>query len=158
MLELGVKTLSDFSIERKRGVLIVSVFAFLAGLPSAMSMKVFNNQDWVWGLGLIISGFFYSVAFWKTGRGRFFDKVDPSAAGKLFRGWVNVCVGYLVPILFVVILSWWFFMAITTYDPDFWWHPVREFSVGTCVVQWLVLIALLIVLWKKVLVKRMHIL
>ena len=32
------------------------------GLPSAVSLQVFENQDWVWGLALMISGLFIAVA------------------------------------------------------------------------------------------------
>ena len=29
------------------------------------------------------------------------------------------------------------------YDPQYWWHPFRTFSIGTCVFQWGALITLL---------------
>ena len=35
-------------------------------------------------------------------------------------------------------------MAATRYDPEFWCHPVRDFSVGTCIVQRVILLAALV--------------
>lgn len=154
MLELGVKTLADFSIDRARGVVIVSGAAFLFGLPSAASMKIFNNQDWVWGLGLIISGLLFSVAFWAAGWKKFFGGPSARSRGRWFWIWAGLCVGFLVPLMALGIVGWWFFMAATEYDPARWWHPWREFSVGTCVAQWAVLTALLLGLWFGVLRKR----
>jgi NSS family neurotransmitter:Na+ symporter len=157
MLELGVKTLADFSIGRSKGVVIVTVAAFVFGLPSAASMKIFNNQDWVWGLGLILSGLLFSVAFWKAGWKRFFGAQSGGAGGKRwFWIWAGLCVGFLVPIMFLGIVGWWFFMAVTEYDPGRWWHPWREYSVGTCLVQWALLLAALLGLWFGVLRKRME--
>ena len=40
--------------------------------------------------------------------------------------------------------SWWMYQAATVYDPEGWWNPVRTFSVGTCLVQWGVALALLL--------------
>ena len=54
--------------------------------------------------------------------------------------WFSVCVTFLIPLEFVVMLGWWFTQAIQSFDPDHWWKPIRVFSVGTCVVQWAVVI------------------
>ena len=34
----------------------------LFGIPSALRLSVFQNQDWVWGVGLMLSGFFFAFA------------------------------------------------------------------------------------------------
>jgi hypothetical protein len=43
-------------------------------------------------------------------------------------------------------IVWWFTQAILHYDPEFWWHPFRTFSIGTCIFQWGALIILLLAL------------
>ena len=32
----------------------------------------------------------------------------------------------------------------SVYDPDGWWNPLRVYSVGTCVVQWGIALAVLL--------------
>ena len=62
MVELGVRTLMDLGHRRSRAVGLTLVAGFLLGLPSALdvggldSLTILQNQDWVWGVGLIVSG------------------------------------------------------------------------------------------------------
>ena len=49
----------------------------------------------------------------------------------------------IVPIQFVVMFGWWMYQAVAVYDPVLWWNPVRMYSLGTCLLQWGVAIALL---------------
>lgn len=37
------------------------------GLPSALSPAIFLNQDWVWGIGLTVSGGFFAFAALRIG-------------------------------------------------------------------------------------------
>ncbi|MBW2261974.1 MAG: sodium-dependent transporter [Deltaproteobacteria bacterium] len=137
MMELGVRTLGDQGIGRDRATWITAAFGLAVGLPSALSMPVFNNQDWVWGIGLLVTGFLISLGVIKSGLGRFLDEtVGPPGRRPLVRIWIGASIGGIIPLTFVVLLGWWFYKAITEYDPELWWNPLREFSVGTCVVQW----------------------
>ncbi len=47
------------------------MIAAIFGLPSALSYSFFQNQDWVWGLGLILSGSFFTFAVWYYGIKKF---------------------------------------------------------------------------------------
>jgi hypothetical protein len=58
----------------------------------------------------------------------------------------NFAVKVLIPIEFLAMIGWWFTQAILVYDPRYWWHPLRTFSVGTCLMQWGALIVLLLLL------------
>lgn len=137
MMELGVRTLGDAGIARRRATWITAGFGLAAGLPSALSMKVFNNQDWVWGVGLLLTGFLISLGVVVGGLRRFLDEtVGHGPAHLPVKIWLAACLAGLIPLMFVMLLGWWFTRAITQYDPHFWWHPLREFSVGTCAVQW----------------------
>lgn len=146
MFELGTRIIMDFGINRKKGILIIGGASFLFGLPSAVNPTFFQNQDWVWSLGLLLSGLFFAVTIINYGVERFrIEMVDHEdndfKLGKIF----TLTVKILIPIEFTAMMVWWFTQAITQYDPEFWWHPFRTFSIGTCILQWGVLIALLVI-------------
>jgi SNF family Na+-dependent transporter len=68
MIELATRVLEDGGIRRGRAVSIVGSFGFLLGIPSALSMAFFDNQDFVWGVGLMLSGFFFAFAVTASAR------------------------------------------------------------------------------------------
>jgi neurotransmitter:Na+ symporter, NSS family len=143
-LELCARMVMDLGLRRERAVPLVGALTFLLGLPSAWSLDFFNNQDWVWGLGLMVSGFFVAFAVIKFGAGAFRDRlINPDEPRPLGR-WFVYAIAVLIPVEFVALLAWWFYQAATVYDPAGWWNPFHTLSVGTCVFQWGILIALLL--------------
>ena len=62
MIELATRVLMDGGMARAAAVRLVAGAAVVCGIPSAVSLAVFENQDWVWGLALMISGLFVSMA------------------------------------------------------------------------------------------------
>jgi NSS family neurotransmitter:Na+ symporter len=155
MVELGVRTLADLGIGRKRAVLIIGVAGFVLGLPSAVHMAFFKNQDWVWGLGLLISGALFALGTIRFGVGRLRREINREVlAGRLGR-WFDLLVFGLIPAAFVAMLGWWFYQA-ANWDPEGWLNPLARFSVGTCLVQWGGALILLIV-FNGWLVKRTRI-
>ncbi len=144
MIELAVRILMDGGLPRQTAVRLVAGTAIVCGIPSAVSLGILDNQDWVWGLGLMISGLFISLAATRYGQTRFREEllnVDRRhvRVGRVYE-WV---LKYLVPVQFVIMFGWWMYQAVTIYDPDGWWNPFRTFSVGTCVLQWGVALMLL---------------
>lgn len=144
MVELGTRVLIDAGADRARAVRLVVGAAVVCGAPSAVSMAVFENQDWVWGLALMVSGLFIAVAAIRYGVDGFRDDfVNTHAggrrAGRLW-GWI---LKYLVPVEFAAMFGWWMYQAAAVYDPEGWWNPLRVYSVGTCVMQWGVALAVL---------------
>jgi NSS family neurotransmitter:Na+ symporter len=135
MMELGVRTLGDHGIARARATWLTAAFGLVVGLPSALSMPVFDNQDWVWGVGLLVTGVLISAGVIIHGVPRFLDETVGTGRTAV-RIWIGACLGGLIPVVFVALLGWWFWKAVTEYDPDHWWNPLRQFSVGTCIVQW----------------------
>ena len=138
------RVLMDGGVPRRLAVRLVAGAAIVCGAPSAVSLAVFENQDWVWGLALMISGLFIAVAATRYGQTRFRTElinVDPRhvQAGRVYE-WV---LKYLVPAEFVVMFGWWMYQAVAVLDPDGWWHPIRMYSVGTCLLQWGVALVLL---------------
>jgi len=147
MIELAVRVFVDLGVRRGRAILLVSTTGFLLGIPSALSLDFFNNQDWVWGIGLMVSGGFISFAIIKHGVDRFRrDAVNSEGTDVLVGKWYNFLIVVLVPVQVLVLVVWWFWLSITEYDPAGWWDPFNTYSVGTCLIQWGAIVALFILL------------
>lgn len=146
MVELAARTLVDHGLERKRAVTITGLVGFLLGLPSALDLEVLGNQDFVWGVALMISGLFVAVlakdAGLETVRNRLANREDEWDPGKV---WVTI-LRVVVPTLAVVLLGWWLYLSATAYAPDTWWNPLDTYSVATCLMQWGVAIGVLLAL------------
>jgi NSS family neurotransmitter:Na+ symporter len=154
MIELAVKTFSDMGMDRKRAIFMVTTMGFLFGVPSALSMNFFENQDWVWGIGLMISGGFISFAVIKHGVDRFRQQAINGEGSDVKIGkYYNVIISWLVPIQVMVLIVWWFYLAIADFDRDGWWNPLNTYSVGTCLLQWGV-VMLLFIVFNKWMVRR----
>ena len=151
MIELGTRIMMDFGLTRRKGIVIVGSVSFLLGLPSALSLTFFQNQDWVWGVGLLLSGFFFAITIIRYGVEKFRLEMIDSPDNDIRLGRVfNFTISILIPVEFVMLISWWFAQVILKFDPHFWWHPFRPFSIGTCLLQWGVLIVILILLNRKI--------
>jgi NSS family neurotransmitter:Na+ symporter len=136
MIELATRILMDGGMARKPAVRAVTAGVIVLGLPSAMSLEILQNQDWVWGVGLMISGLFISLLVTMYGSRRFIDEhvnipVGGVRVGPLF----ELTLKYLIPLEFVVMFGWWMYQAAAG-DPAGWWDPMSPFSVGTCIAQW----------------------
>lgn len=135
MLELATRVLIDAGVPRKKAILWVGGAGLVFGAPSALKMEIFQNQDWVWGVGLMVSGLFFSLAARKFGLERLRQEVVNDAEScdlPVGRWWVFL-VGVLVPVEAVVLLVWW----LRDLGPG-WWQPFATFSVGTVLLQWAV--------------------
>ena len=145
MIELATRILMDTGIPRGRAVVWVVGAVIVCGAPSAVSMTVFENQDWVWSLALMISGLFVALGTTRYGTTRFRDTLVnvPGNDLRLGRGYDWV-LRYLIPVEFACMFGWWIYQGVTVIDPGGWWHPARVTSLGTCLLQWGVALALLV--------------
>lgn len=135
MIELATRIFMDGGMSRHRALLFVATGGFLLGVPSAMSLEFFANQDTVWGIGLMVSGFLFAVAVRRFDVARFRrELIEPAANDIPIGRWFDVLVKYVIPLEFVVLVSWWLYQA-TISEPD-WWNPFAVFSLGTCLFQW----------------------
>ncbi len=145
MVELSSRVLMDLGIQRRAAVLVVTGTGFVLGIPSAVNLGFFQNQDWAWGLGLMVSGLFVALAVTRYGPARFRrDALAPAESRLLGRGfdlWVLVAI----PAQFLVMIGWWFQQSVS-WDPEGWWNPLGTFTVGTCVLQWAVALAAFVAL------------
>jgi NSS family neurotransmitter:Na+ symporter len=138
MIELAVRILVDGGLSRDRAVLAVSVLGFLLGVPSAVNLTFFENQDFVWGVALMISGALVAFAVVRFGVAHFRrEEVNGTPMDwSVGKSW-DALIKYVVPLQAIVLLSWWLFLAATEYAPQSWYNPFEPYSVMTCLVQWI---------------------
>jgi NSS family neurotransmitter:Na+ symporter len=143
MIELASRILMDAGFERPRAVRLVTAGVIVFGLPSAMSLTVLQNQDWVWGVGLMISGLFISLLVTMYGSKRFMAEfVNITPGGVRVGAAFELTLKYLIPVQFVLMFGWWMYRAAV--DPEGGWDVTHIFGVGTCLLQWGIALLLLL--------------
>ncbi len=148
MLELATRVLIDLGLARRTALIGVASAGAIFGLPSALSLPFFRNQDWVWGVGLMLSGFFFALAASRFGLDRLRCEVINGEGCDLQIGrWWNILLGVVVPVEAVTLMIWWLYEA-RGWDPEEWLNPFHSASVGTVLLQWTVGIVALLLLNK----------
>jgi NSS family neurotransmitter:Na+ symporter len=137
MIELSAKLFIDRGISRTSAVLGITSVGFVLGVPSAWNASVFGNQDFVWGLGLMVSGAMIAYVAIRYGIGRFRTELvnadgDAIQAGRIYE-WI---MRFGIPAQAVVLLGWWIWRSATEFSPDTWYDPFDPYSVMTVLVQW----------------------
>ena len=146
MLELATRVLMDRGLERRPALLSVAGAALVCGAPSALSMAVFDNQDWVWGVGLMVSGLFFALAARRFGVERLRREVvnGPGADLRVGRWWTFM-IQVVVPVEAVVLIIWWLVQVPEGMSPSEWFlSPFASFSAGTVLLQAAVALAALL--------------
>lgn len=134
--EVLVRNFVNAGFSRQKATISVMAGVFVLGIPSAYSINILNNQDWVWGVGLIICGLLFALSVYKYGVDRFRTEIINKSSDIYVGKWFNFCVR-LFPVLLAIVVGWWFYQSIT-WNPDNWWNPLGIDSVGTVIVQWVV--------------------
>lgn len=142
--ELGTMNLVNMGLTRPKAVLSIGFAGFVLGIPSAYSVSFLDNQDFVWGVGLLVSGALISLAVIKYGPERARAEINATSDFHFGRWW-SVCIT-LVPVMFLVMFAWWIWQTVTVFAPDTWWNPFEVFSTATLAVQWTLLLAVLLAL------------
>ena len=146
MVELATRVLRDAGMRRERAVRVVGIVGFLLGVPSALSLRVLHNQDFVWGVGLMVSGLFFAVGVTSFGVRRFREaQLNHEYSDIRVGRWWDLVLGVVVPLEALVLLAWWFYQ-VRGADLAGWLDPLREANVGTMVLQWGVVLAVLLLL------------
>lgn len=148
MVEVTTRTLVDAGWQRTRAIMIVGTVGFLMGIPSAISMQVLNNQDWVWGIALMLSGLFFAICIIVHGVKNFRHEHLNHADSDITIGrWWDFVIGVLVPLQAVVLMIWFLYGSWMD-DPQGWlkpFDPDNVFNVGTVLAQFAVVLVVLIV-------------
>jgi len=143
MVELSTRTFIDFGFTRNRSIAIIAVFGFLLGIPSALDIDFLVNQDWVWGVALILSGAFIAFAIWRYGINKFRTEIINGFGSDIKIGkWYNYVIGFLIPLQVVVLILWWLISSVS-WDTE-WWNPFHRENAGTAILQWIIVLAFFI--------------
>lgn len=146
MVEMATRIVQDAGINRKKSIIIAGAGLTLLGIPSALDINFLNNQDWVYGIGVLVSGFLVALIAIKLGPKKIWQKyIAPSA--DLDVPWVFNLI-YTAPFMFVAIFGWWLWQASQWY-PGEWmkWLPISKypFTAGTLFYQWGIMLVFSIV-------------
>jgi NSS family neurotransmitter:Na+ symporter len=105
MLEVGVLNLMDMGFTRKKATLATIAFGFIVGIPSAMSMTFFGNQDNVTAYGLWVSGLFIMFAIIKYGVEKVrLEEINTPWTDFNMGKWYTYCT-YIAPLVTIWLLA-----------------------------------------------------
>ncbi len=150
MLELPTRILLDTGMKRTRSITLVVSVVYLLGIPSAKNLSLLSNQDFVWGIGLMISGAFIAFSIIRYGVTKMRKELDSFPGDWPAGKWWSMNISLFIPAAALVLLLWWMFQSVTVFAPGNWYNPFNAFSVMTCLVQFLVVLLLFIFLNRKI--------
>ncbi|PWJ40123.1 sodium-dependent transporter [Sediminitomix flava] len=159
MIEMFIKMLDDLGFDRKKATVIVIGICMVMGLPSAYSLDFFANQDWVWGLGLIISGMAIAFAVHRYGISLFKKEfIDVDSEVKLNSTFFRFTIYLIIPLGFTL-LWWWMSQGYSKYpwfDEEGNWNVFDVYSNATILTQWVIVFGLGIILNNLLYKKFVH--
>jgi NSS family neurotransmitter:Na+ symporter len=117
LFELVVRVFQELGFERHKVLPFLGVGVWIAGIPSALSQAVFSNQDFVWSVGLMLSGVFFAFVVLRYGVGKFRREFLNNEHQDLYIGvWWEWAIR-LVVVQGVVLVLWWLWQVRTS---DLW--------------------------------------
>ena len=134
MVELAVRTMQDTGMPRRRALTLIGVLALLLGIPSALNRGFFLNQDFVWGVGLMVSGLFFALAVLKFGVTRFREQLINGPHSDIRIGaWWDWAIR-LVVVEAVVLIGWWIWQVrADVWGPEGWGNMLAQWAVALAV-------------------------
>lgn len=147
MLELATRNLMDMGFSRLKGTICSVIFFALIGTWSALDNSVFENQDFTWGVCLLVVGLLYWFGATKYGVNKLWEE-DIRDCSDIKYKWMWSGIK-LFPIWFVLVWGFWFYTAISWYPGEwfkFW--PIQKYTYtpGVMVVEWGILFIILALL------------
>ncbi len=128
MFEMSARVLVDRGMKRSPAVWTVVSIVYLLGIPSAMSLDFLSNQDFVWGIGLMISGAFIAINVTRYGVRKLRLESETARFDWKAGRWWDLIMIWMVPAGAVVLLSWWFTLSVTELAPGSWYDPFNPFQ------------------------------
>jgi len=145
-LQACVVNFVDMGWERKEAVKYISVAVALAGIPSAISLEFLDNQDFVWGTGLIVSGLMVAVVVMRFGVSDFRKNLINTKYADVHIGkWWEYIIKYVFPIEFIAVFG--FFIYEKLQDDSH--SPIDgmglgAFTIMTMIIQWIIVLSIFI--------------
>ncbi|MCP5119282.1 MAG: sodium-dependent transporter, partial [bacterium] len=120
-LELEFRVLVDFGWSRAKAVAVALGAGYLLGLPSALNLDILSNQDFVWGVALILAGAFVAFAILRYGATRLAgEELGPTRLGP---AWI-LTLRFFIPAGAAALLLWWLWLSAD-------WNATLN-----CLLQW----------------------
>ena len=145
MIEMASRVLMDLGMERGRALTIVAGAVLVFGTPSALKLEIFQNQDWVWGVALMVSGFFFAFAVLKYGVTKFRESfINQEGSDIRIGAWWDWAIRLVA--LEAVFLAVWFLWSARSDDFAATWTLFSPYNVGSVVIQFAIVIVVLLAL------------
>ena len=145
MLELSSRVFVDAGMKRGSAIALVVGVSYLLGIPSALNLNLLSNQDFVWGVALMISGALVAFTVLRHGITKLREDELLSDKHDIRLGaWWDYVLKFFVPFAAIALLVWWMLLSATEYAPAQWFNPFNAYSVMTCVAQWAIVLILFI--------------
>lgn len=139
MLELFKTNVEHLKFGKKKLVIAMGIVFVVFGFPSAYSLDFFTNQDWVWGLGLIVSGLFIAIATAIHGPIKFKTTlIDGDSDFRISNFYFKYSI-YINIAMALVLIYWWMSQG---YSANPWftdsgsWNWFDVYSNATITTQW----------------------
>ena len=149
-LELPTRVLVDTGMKRSKAIGIVIAVVYLLGIPSARNLNILSNQDYVWGIALMISGLFVAFAVIKQGISKIRKEISLTENDWDLGSWWDIIIRLFIPFAAIILLVWWLFQSATVFAPDQWYNPFNPFSIMTCLAQWFVMTGIFILYNRRI--------
>jgi len=136
----------DMGWERKEAVKYIASAVALAGIPSAISLEFLDNQDFVWGTGLIVSGLMVAVVVMRFGVSDFRKNLINTEHADIQIGeWWEFIIKYVFPIEFTAVFGFFIYEKLQ----DEGQSPIEGMGLGlftiiTMIVQWFIILTIFI--------------
>ncbi|CRH47111.1 sodium-dependent amino acid transporter [Chlamydia trachomatis] len=136
MLFLLSQTLTEFGIKKHIAESSATIAAFLIGVPSALNLQFFDNQDIVWGIALILNGMIFIYSALSYGIKRLRQDVINSVPGDYkLKTYFDILVKFLLPLEGVLLLAWYFYEGAML-PQAYWWNPFVSYNISSLLMQW----------------------
>ena len=147
MLELPTRVLVDTGIARSRAIAIIVIMIIVAGIPSALSENFLSNQDFVWGVGLMISGALIAWLIIKQGAETVRLEINSVEKDRKIGKWWVWNITWFIPVAAGILLIWW---LVQSFVPGQWYNPFASFSFMSCIFQWSIVLVILVAFNRKI--------
>jgi NSS family neurotransmitter:Na+ symporter len=145
MIELASRVLIDLGMPRSRAIAIVGAAGFLFGIPSALRLGIFQNQDWVWGVGLMLSGFFFAFAVLRYGVTKWRETfINHEGSDIRIGAWWDWAMRLVA--VEAVVLAVWGLWGARGEDFSSTWRLFSPYNVGSVLIQFAIALVLLLAL------------
>ncbi|MDE0471278.1 MAG: sodium-dependent transporter [Ekhidna sp.] len=148
MIELFLQNVLNLQFSKYKALAWVIICFITFGFPSAWSLEFFANQDWVWGVGLIVAGLFIMTAVAMNGPGRFKEQtIDVGSDVMLSTGFFRLAV-YANILVGLFLIYWWLSQdfSLNWLDENGTWDLFGTYSNASTITQWVIVLVVGIIL------------